>query len=257
MGKYSTSHEFASACADHGFVKHGKVFSRCIGDAIYQNISIASSEYIEPTSSKYSLASQKAPVVKIGIWSMYSDLPSFYFSDRRYIGDFYPENLLGFRFGASTFMDFQNEYEIMLNTGFSLLDSITTQKELISQIYALQQVQYGGKLPHRLELCAPHLLCGEYDKALSILYGIYAQNWLNFHTKNDHLKESGQYEAYINLEMIFEKDMNNITAFLRKVLGRRSTELKENILSSLERNLQLAKENQIIFASNFYPLYKD
>ena len=46
--------EFSAMCKAHGFSKSGKTFSRCIGDGIYQNISIAENSYLSPFCAEYS-----------------------------------------------------------------------------------------------------------------------------------------------------------------------------------------------------------
>ena len=233
-------HEFAELCIEYGFSKKGKAYSRCIGDGIYQNLSIVS-------------ISKKSPYIKIGIWSMYSDLSPIFFNDRKNIGSYFPENLIGNRLDSSSFMGIQNEYEIMKQTGFSILDSITTQEQLLVTIYELQKIQYGSVLPHQIELCAPHILCGEYIEALNHLYGIYAQNWLNFHCKYDGLKNIGHFEEYIQTENDFEHEMESVTVFLHNLLGRKDRAINAYMLDCLKENIRLAKENDIAFAKNFFP----
>lgn len=245
--------EFAALCVENGFAKLGKVFSRCLGDAIYQSISIASSDYVNSESPEYTPTSKKSPCIRIGIWSMYSNLPAFYFSDRRFIGEFYPENFMGASFGTSTFMGFASECEIMRKIGFQALNSITTQKQLIDITYKLQQAQYGSVLPHQLFLCAPLILCGEYSTALNQLYGIYAQNWLNFHAENDHLKNEGRLDEYIEYESSLQKNMQEITTFLHIMIGKRHTDIKAYLISCLNNNIQFANKHSVAFCDNFLP----
>lgn len=243
--------EFALLCTKHGFGKHGKTFSRCIGDGIYQSISIASSEYQNPKSSEYTSARKKSPYIRIAIWSMYSNLPEFYFSDRRFIGDFYPENFIGVSFQKEAFMGFQRELEIMNEIGFQTLDSIITQKQLVDMTYKLQIAEYGFTLPHQLLLCAPLFLCGEHSSVLNQLYGLYAQGWLNFHVTNDYLKEKGQVHEYLRLENEFQTSMQEVSFFLRMVLGKRNKEIQEYLAACLEKNIQLAKNASVPFSDNF------
>ena len=247
----STINEFDSLCTKHGFGKHGKIFSRCIGDGIFQSISIVSSDYLNPESPEYTSVRKKTPYIRIGIWSMYSNLPEFYFSDRRYIGEFYPENFMGVSFSRETFMGFTKEYEIMSTIGFQTLDSITTQKQLVEITFKLQNAQYGFIPPHQLLLCAPLFLIGEQSSALNLLYGLYAQGWLNFHAKNDHLKEKGQIDEYLRLEHACQASMQDTSYFLHMIIGKRNKDIRTYLTSCLKKNVQLAKNEAIPFCDNF------
>lgn len=247
----SSLNEFAVLCTKHGFGKQGKTFSRCIGDGIYQSISITSLEYLNPQSPEYTPMSKKSPCIRIGIWSMYSSLPEFYFSDKRFIGEFYPENFKGVSFRENTFMGFKNECEIMREIGFQTLDSITTQRQLVDITHQLQSAQYGFILPHQLLLCAPLFLCEEKSLVLNHLYGLYAQRWLNFHIKNDHLKEKGQVQEYLRLEDACQTSMQEISNFLHMIIGKRNTEIQKYLVACLDKNIQLAKNNSIPFCDNF------
>ena len=244
--------KFTSACIKHGFSKKGRVFSRCIGNAIYQNLSIDMSDCVTANSSEGFHARRKVPFIRIGIWSMYSNLPSFYFTDRKHIGSFYPENLKGTRFDARAFMGIHGELEIMLSTGFDFLNSITTQERLIEITHTLQYVQHGFVLPHQLELCAPYILCNKYAEALNHLYGIYAQNWLNFHAKYDNYKNSGLFDEYIKRENDFESEMHHITSLLYNILGQKKEEINAYLCTCLRENVRLAQENNIAFSDNFH-----
>jgi len=249
MKSINIMNDFVLLCTKHGFHKQGPTFSRCIGDGIYQNISIASSERLNLESPEYSPTNIKSPYIRIGIWSMYSSLPEFYFSDRRFIGEFYPENFIGVPFEAKTFMGFNKEYEIIKDVGFQTLDSITTQKQLVDITLRLQNAQYGYTLPHQLMLCAPLFLCGEQSSLLNQLYGLYAQRWLNFHVKNDHLKEEGHFHEYLRLEHACQANMQEISDFLRLIIGKRNLDIQQHLASCLKKNMQLAKSNSI-------PIYK-
>lgn len=253
----SSLNDFAVLCMKHGFCKQGKTYSRCIGDGIYQSISIASTEYLNPKSPEYTPMNKKSPCIKIGIWSMYSSLPEFYFSDRRFIGDFYPENFMGASFQENTFMGFNYEYEIMREIGFQTLDSITTQRKLVDITHRLQSIQYGFILPHQLLLCAPLFLCGEQSLVLNHLYGLYAQRWLNFHTKHDHLKEKGQIQEYLRLEGLCQTSMKEISNFLHMIIGKRYTEIQELLVEYLNTNILLAKNNAIPLCDNFCGRYEN
>lgn len=245
--------EFTIMCNDYGFAKHGKVYSRCIGDAIYQNISINSLEYLPQNSPEYTPYNKKSPCIKFEMWSMYSDLHIMCFSDRNRIGRFWPENIQGHSFTRDIFLGFENQVEIMRTVGFPLLNSVISQEKLIETMCCLQQAEYGYLLPHQFYLCAPYILCGEEPQALNHLYSLYAQSWLNFHKKHDHLKVEGQTHKYIELELRQEKDLENVSNLLQMVLGNQKVLLNAYFRDCLKRNIELVEKYRIPISNDFAP----
>jgi len=249
--------EFSSLCKERGFSKKGKAFSRCIGDGIYQNITIAEKYYIDPSSPEYSSTNRKSPSIRFGFWSMYSDLspaPDFFTVIFREHGwGLFPENILGIK--SEPFMGYTRQHEIMLDKGFDLLDSITTQKQLLSVTYQLLKAEWGEYIPHLPHLAAPHALCNEILKARDRIYSIYVQNCLTFFEKTKPLKDAAQYEEYFKKLDEFEDSTKDLTTFLYLTF-KEADERNEYMRSCLERNIQYAKENKIAFADNFEPLLK-
>lgn len=249
--------EFSELCKARGFSKKGKAFSRCIGDGIYQNITYTEKYYIDTDSPEYSDANRKSPSISFGCWSMYSDIYPEQFTPfgREHSGLLSPEMIIG-KNPKNYFKGFGSQYKIMVEQGLDLLDSITTQEQLLSVTYKLISVQYGDSFPHMSELAIPHIICGERNKALDRLYSIYVRSCINFFDKYRHLKESGQYDKYIEKLNEHEASIEMYTLFINRIVCNREDELKEYMLSYLERNIQYAKENKIAFADNFAPLLK-
>lgn len=250
-----TSKEFTFLCKKHGFCKHNNVYSRCIGDGIFQNLSLAEKTYVANGNSTHIKTNSKSVYIKIGFWSMYADIPPWFFAERQHIGEFTPENLAGSRFCRSSFQGIQNEYRIMSDCGFTFLDNITTQRALLNATYLLNKTQYGILLPHQQYLCAPHYICGEYIEALNHLYALYAQSNLNFHSNYNILRDTGKAEEYLKKEIEFEKSIQTSTYFLKLLLGKNESQIKAYLYSCLESNIRLAKENGIIFSEGFSPCY--
>ena len=244
---------FIAMCAEHGFSRRGKMFCRCIGDGIFQKISVACQDYMSPSSPAYSAAQRKSPCVHFGFWSMYSAIHELYFEEPRVLGPFYPENLLGERFRTDIFMGLPTQVQIMEEKGFPLLDSITTQKRLVEESRRLYTLEFNS-VCHQITLSAPMLLCEEEYPALALLYGLYAENWLGFHASYDHLRDEGKVDEYLAKEREYQEDMSELTRFLNMVVGHRKEELRTYFLENLQKNTQLAKENKIRFGENYRPL---
>lgn len=246
--------EFIALCKEHGFSRKGKVFSRCIGDAVYQNITLTDTAYINPFSEAYTTTHRKSPYISIGFWSMYSDLHPDYLTDRRHIGSFTPENIMGVKFLTKNFMGFADEYEIMCSCGFDLLDGMLTQRALLDTFFELYRSEFDSRPINEVLLAEPFLYCGEREEAIIQLNGIYAQNWDSFHAKYDYLKAEKRYEEYLQIETEYEEKLRNVDMLTALALGKRHEEIQAYLTANLRRNEKLAKENGIAFASNYKPL---
>lgn len=254
MTTNSEKQEFASLCVQNGFRRQGSTFSRCIGDGIYQNISIAGSDYVCHDSPAYSPTRRKSTCIEFGFWSMYADLPEYYFQavDRPHVVSFSPENMVGIRYSMQTFMGFAHQCEIMRTVGFPMLNSVTTQQSLLDVTYRLQRAECGKVLmPQSSFLCAPLYLSGDREAAENQLACLYAYNWLGFHITNDHLKEEGQTENYLHLEQQCQSDMQSVSTLLRLMVGKREQEILEHFHAALERNVNAARRNGIPFCNGF------
>lgn len=243
--------EFKQECTQRGFYKNRNVFSRCVGDGIYQNISLA-----EKSNVSSAVSTQKngkmSPYIKLGFWSMYSNLPAIYFTEREHIGKYMPENIIGQRFCSKTFRGIDVECQIMLEKGFDYLDSMKTQRTLLDASNSLNKAQYGIPVLHEVELVAPHLICSERAEALNHLYGHYAQYWLSFHANHDHLRSAGDYQQYIDSEIQHEDSNRYNTEFLKLVLGGNQIQIRQYLSACFEKNVKLAKMQGIPFLEDFF-----
>lgn len=221
---------------------------RCIGDGVLQLITTA--------DTAYTVSVEKSNYIGINLWSMYADLKEYYFQYDKHLGGYIPENIVGQK-NFSSFHGIQSEYQIMIETGFDFLDSITTQQKLIDSVLYLQTMRSGEPLHWYTELCAPLLICGNYAEALSRLCGLYTQNISAFLEKSSDLRCVEHAEQYIQKELAFENEIKHRFDLLYPVLGKNKGKIKYLLKSYFERNFSLAKENGIPFSDNFCPLDLD
>ena len=249
---------FSEACIEHGFKKSGKIFSRCIGDAIYQIICIDKYEFIRRDSPEFSPDNYKSPYISFNFWSMYSDLMEDYFDKRivRYLGEFYPDNLDGKKFNYKTFYGFNNHCEIMINKGLDFLDSITTQQKLLEADYQLQIAQDGCENPHKIVLSIPNYLFNrDCDKALKYLNSICARNYVNFTSSWPTPIPEEQYERYFEQEQELRDRMKDIPFLINAFTIRDDKAIRKYASECLEKNILAAKKNKVPFMDSFNPIY--
>ena len=239
---------FIHECGQRGFGRKGAVFSRCLGDGVYQNVSMA-----QKASTGYALPgkAKKVSRITLGIWSMYANLSPLRFSLREHTNFFSPENIVGRRFDISTFPGPEEECEIMCDKGFDLLDSIVTQRTLLDTVYEWYKVRVGMFPTHEPDLAAPFFLCGEVSDALNQLYGLYSQHWLAFHDMHDALRDAGEYSQYLQKERECEDSLREHVHFLTLILGNRQEEIREYLSENFKRNVEMAKKENIPFLPSF------
>ncbi len=246
---------FDRICRDNGFSAKGRAYSRCIGDGIFQSIYIGTYDFVSCNSPQYK-SGKKSRCIEIGMWSMYSNLPELYFSAPKHTGCFFPENFLGQQHNMKTFLGFEHELQLMEMHVFPSLNSILSQKELLDVVYSLQKAQYKEIIKNDVQLCAPHILCGETIAAINNLCWCYTQNWMAFHSVYDYLKRERDYEEYFRKEAERENQIRYSLEMLKMLWGSRTKDLKRELLVCLNRNIELAKSNRIAFGDNFSPLLK-
>lgn len=248
-----TSREFSAICKERGFTKRKSVYSRCIGDGVYQNLFIGDKAFMNPSSPEYTNTHRKSQYISIRFWSMYSNVPEFFYTEGEHIGVFTPENLLGQRFSSDTFFGIQAEYQIMLTKGFDFLDSIVTQKKLLDAVIQLQSVEFSQPIPHDTQLCAPYLICGEPNEAYNRLNALYTQNWTAFHCNYDLLRKQGHIREYLEKEDEYLEHTAPTVELLNLVLGKDNRRIQQYLRDCFQRNVRLAQENGISFAADFAP----
>ena len=220
---------------------------RCIGDGVLQLITTA--------DTAYTVSVEKSNYIGINLWSMYADLEDYCFQYDKYFGQYTPENIIGQKF--SSFQGIQSEYQIMIEKGFDFLDSITTQQKLIDSVLYLQTIQSGKPLHLDTKLCAPFLICGNYEEALSRLCGLYTQNISAFLEKSSNLRCIEHAKQYVQKELDYENKIKHRFDLLSPVLGKNKGQINYLLKGYLKKNLSLTKENGIPFSKDFCPLDLD
>lgn len=167
MEQTMTAREFSSMCKDRGFIHKKKSFYRCIGDGVYQTIYTGDSCFIDTSSPWYSSTHRRSNYISIGIYSVYSSLPEYWFNPSYGKGEIDPENIVGKR--DQHFQGIQEHYHIMESAGFDFLDSITSQRKMIEAIERICEAQQVNALSRSSVMCIPYLLCGEKEKALCVV----------------------------------------------------------------------------------------
>ena len=252
MNDTITAKEFSALCRANGFSRKGKVFSRCIGDGIFQNISLEQSDYISMESPERTEKHRKSTYIMFDFWSMYHNIPDYFFTETKYLGEWAPEVLLRQCPNRTPFMGTQHHYRIMIEKGFDFLNSIRTQRDLLDAMLQMEIVEYGRPLYHNVKLCEPFLICGENKEAIYRLNGMIMQNCSAFHSKFDHLRREGNTEEYFRYLDEHQEKINKLMKLSWACILDKKDVILERLQTNFQRNYQLAKENKIAFSEDFH-----
>lgn len=229
--------EFNRMCREWGDGKRKSTYVRCIGDGILQTISTSPFRiYISPFSPYYSKNRRKSNYISIGLWSMYCPLPEILFDPQNSFGQFTTENFRGKKF--LNFNGIEDDYIFMIEKGFSILDSIKTQKKLIEITQFLYTAEFGGVGPAQIDLCEPYLKCGQLVEALERVGSYYASRWAMFHETADEISA----EEYSAKEKELRLDTHEIAVLWSMIATRDKDRIEDYLKSNYIKNVGYAKK---------------
>ena len=228
---------FNQKCKACGFVKKGSIYVRCIGDGIIQTIQYGKRrKYIDPKSPYYSNERDKSNYLIIGLMSMYGTYSERCFNPKETYGQFTPANFRGRKF--IRFMGIEDDWNFMIEEGFSILDSIQTHDKLAEVVESLYVAEYGSIDPAGLDLSEEYLKCGRVYDALVSTGAYYAGHWAMFHERADRMP-TGEYLA----KELEKREATKDIAILWSMIARCDYDgLEEYLRRNFERNVSYAKK---------------
>lgn len=170
-------HVFSKECKQRGFVKKGKSYMRTVGDGVFQHILTGFKEHLDPSAPGYSGSHRYEPRIYIYLKSMYAQYDGLYISI---------DNTTGFSLAVSelvnkqktVFMGTDAEMEKMLHEGLDILDTITTQHQIIE--YLEQKTYYKCDGQHySTQLYDIYLYSNEFYKARMSIETEFAENYFS------------------------------------------------------------------------------
>lgn len=223
--------KFQSACVEYGFAQRGDSFFRVIGDGVFQ---VLKYEY-ERVGPHYSL--------NMGLLSMYGELQKSWFTSSGCIPRYSIMQLIGWRdtrrpnaidsINNCNILPYDQWYvtpeeqlEVLLTKGFSFLDNIKTQKQMVEAICFLDAVYSRGNIRWNDDLkFEAFLCCGEYEKALKVIEAILEQHASAVQSWKEHLPpeealqrqeklEKNDQHYFAKRQMILENNFAGITKLL-------------------------------------------
>lgn len=200
-------------CVTAGFTKRGKAYFRINGDGVLQVIKL---QYERAFSEK---------ILSVGLFSMYGRLEPEWFTSigciTRYdILNCYDQTERSLVFAPA--IDVQ--VDMLRRKALSWLDSIVTQKQLITAITKLDR-SWNDDLKF-----APYLACGEINHAKKVVREILAQHEFAYYSRSmmgDHpsldvlaREEQEDNDLYQLLKMIDRADPEEINNYLQSNYAR-------------------------------------
>lgn len=167
---------FSKECEMRGFTRYGKSYMRVVGDGVFQHILLGSKERLHSSAPNYSRNHRYEPRILIYLKSMYARYDDLYISI---------DSTTGFFLTVPQLMDGQDtpfigaapEIERMLNEGLDILDTITSQRQIIEYLEPLVYDECENQQHYSTQLYDMYLYCGEFYKARMAIETEFAQNY--------------------------------------------------------------------------------
>lgn len=199
---------FSKECKKRGFIKCGKSYMRVVGDGVFQHILPGFKERLHSSAPGYSQNHRYEPRILIYIKSMYARYDDLYVSI---------DSTTGFSLTVPQLLDKQDapfmgaapEMERMLNEGLDILDTITSQHQIIEYLEPLTYDKAEGQQYYSTQLFDMYLYCEEFYKARMAIETEFAQNYFaNIgNCKRDPNRFSEKMQTFLNrVESYYELD---------------------------------------------------
>lgn len=199
---------FSKDCEKRGFVKCGKSYMRVVGDGVFQHILLGTKERLHFSAPGYTQNHRYEPRILIYLKSIYARF------DDLYVGI---DSTTGFSLTVPQLLDKQDapfmgavpEMERMRNEGLDILDTITTQHQIIEHLEPLTYDKHEGQQYYSTQLYDIYLYCEEFYKARMAVETEFAQNYFanisNY--KRDSNRFSVKMQSFLDcVESYYERD---------------------------------------------------
>ena len=167
---------FSRACTLRGYTQCGKSYMRVVGDGVFQHIFLGLKERLHPSAPGYSPVHRLEPILLIYLKSMYARY------DGLYVGI---DSEIGFSLTVPQLLDKQDapflgtapERERMLAEGLDILDTITSQHQIIEYLEPLTYDKREGQQYYSTQLYDLYLYCEEFYKARTAVQSEFSSNY--------------------------------------------------------------------------------
>lgn len=213
------------------FVERGTAMFRVWGDGVLQVV-------------KFEGAPGGVKRLKIGLFSLYSELIPQWFTSQGCIPRYHISNVIGQRgsyFPIPANMRARHiaaQEEILLTSGIPWLNEIDTQKKLIDGLVFLETSDTGSIHYVDALKIAPYLAFRDYDSAEHVIASILEQHRISSKLKRQSFST---HEAYMEYVTCMEKEDMPLVHLLNMIQKRELSEIDEYLQQNYSRNCQYAK----------------
>lgn len=249
-----TENDFGKMCRYYGFAKLApRFYARCVGDGVYQTICTGFRKYVSPMSPMYSENNRRSYSISIGVRSLFSHWTDEEFCPGLNIGGYSPADLGNYP--DAPFEGVQKQYEEMAEFGFSALQQIDSQENLLTLYESTHKLASGDRI-HDTSLIAPFFMVGKAREAIYELCYDYTHFMSNFQKINRRLINEGMTSQYYELESdVLER--HNVTVTLWNAwLSNDYHQIENYLRENSNINLQRVHKNGIPIDMSSFSLRK-
>lgn len=227
---------FSKECEKRGFTRCGKSYMRVIGDGVFQHLFLGFKERLHSSAPEYSQSHRYEPRILIYLKSMYARYDDLYVSIDHTTGFSLTVPQLLDKQDAS-FMGAAAEMERMLNEGLDILDTITSQCQIIEYLEPLTYDKREGQQCYSTQLYDMYLYCKEYYKARMAIETEFAENYFAImcNIKRDPDLFSEKMRSFLDRDAYYERYMLTFPAHYDATIERlqNNNEINSHRLSEL------------------------
>ena len=250
MDEHALRKEFKRQCISQGFLNLAPhYYARCIGDGIFQTIYTGFKQYLNVNSPCYDPQHRKDYYISIGVKSMYTRWPEWIFVPGKSCGGYSPANLLCME--NYVFDGIRTEYVAMLEGGFSALNVLNTQKEMLQFRNSVMRTSRNTRI-HSFDLVAPYLMCGEIEEAFFEIDHQYTHSVIGFFSENEQLLSAGKSAEFLVELDTLKVRTQEASDLWCALIGRNYDFVHAYLSQNYEQNYLWAQKYRIPFSEDFH-----
>ena len=249
-----TEKEFGVLCKQNGFQKMAPNFyCRCYGDGLYQMIYSGFKKHYDGQAimKNPSLANQQSRYITIAVRSLFTRWEPNTFVVGRDCGEFNPGNMYPEVHSQTyVFSGIEEDYRIMEAYGFSMLNSISTQKDYL-EFYCKSRRDKNSFRIHNEALVEPYLISHNYYEASVEIAIALARRVIYLEDLHSNLLRAGKMDQYERLYNRTIQRLNINKDLLRAISGKNYVFLCDYLESSFQCNMEEIRRNNICIHQDF------
>lgn len=245
---------FALLCKQNGFQKAApNLYCRCYGDGLYQMIYSGFKKYysMQAIDRDPSRANHRSRYITIAVRSLFWKWEPGTFSVVRDAGEYAPCDMMPYELGHEYYFNgIEEEYKIMEAYGFSALNAISTQQDLLD-LFCRSQIGKNGYRIHNEALIAPFLITRNFYEAEIEIASAFLRREVYLEDLKTNLTRVGRIDQYDRLHSRTVQRLNAGKKLWRAIIETDYNYLRAFLEINYQKNMEEITQNNIYIHPSF------